>query len=203
MLNGFLIGPFQNSLQITRIVVIENAEFSPGKSGRIHDAGVDKLVEDDDVILVEQRGNGAHCGGVAGGKGQRCSGFLEVGEGFLQFVKGGERAADQPRGPGRGSHWKQSSDTSGRSKSCVARRQNPHGAVRETVFVRVAPPAASSSPRQKKAPGNLRFAVCGLRAKRRARARRWGWSAGSGKRRPSRSMMPKCLRKPLHGASPP
>ena len=91
------VRPFQFVFQIVQIVVGEDAEFRAGKSGGVHDAGVNQLVEDDDVVLAEQRGDGAEGGGVAGGKSQRGFGVLEGGECFFQFVKRRERAANQPR----------------------------------------------------------------------------------------------------------
>ncbi len=75
----------------------KNTELCPGQLRGIHDAGVNKLVKDDDVVLAEQRANGSDGGRVAGGKGQRGFGAFEIGQRFLQFMKGRQRTANQSR----------------------------------------------------------------------------------------------------------
>ena len=57
---------------------------------------MNKFVENDDVILGHQRGDGAERRRVAGRKGQRGFGAFEGGEGFLEFMKRRERTADEP-----------------------------------------------------------------------------------------------------------
>ena len=98
-------GPFQFVFQIIQVVVGEHAEFRAAEPRGVHDAGVDQFVEHDDVILAEQRADGADGRGVAGGETQRGFGVFEGGERFLQFVKRRERAANQARGAGAGAEF--------------------------------------------------------------------------------------------------
>ncbi len=65
-------------------------------------AHFDELVEDDDVVLADERGDRAKGGGIAGRKSERGFGGLELSEGRLQFMMGCQRAADEPRGAGAG-----------------------------------------------------------------------------------------------------
>ena len=58
----------------------KDAELGAGKPGGVHDAGVDQLVENDDVAFVNNCGDGAEGGGVTGGKGQRGLGLLKRGQ---------------------------------------------------------------------------------------------------------------------------
>ena len=75
----------------------EDTQLRAGQLRGVHNAGVNQLINDDDVILAEQRGDGAERRGVAGGKSQRGFGRFESGERFLQFVKRRQRAANQTR----------------------------------------------------------------------------------------------------------
>ncbi len=86
MLDVFL-RPFQFVRQIVQIVVTKNPELRAGQLRGVHDAGVDKLVEDDDIAFAQQRANGSEGGRVAGGKSQCGFGALEIGQRFLQFMK--------------------------------------------------------------------------------------------------------------------
>ena len=76
--------------------MIEDAKFCAREFGGVHDAGMNEFIEDEDVVLAHQRGNGAERRGVTGRKGQRGFGAFEGGERFLQFVEWCERTADQP-----------------------------------------------------------------------------------------------------------
>ena len=65
------VRPFQDVFQVVQIVVVKDAEFRAAQTRGIHDAGVNQFINNDDVVLAEQRGDGAERGGVAGGKCQR------------------------------------------------------------------------------------------------------------------------------------
>ena len=75
----------------------EDAELGAGEAGGIHDAGMDQLVQDDDVVLAQQGADGAEGSGVAGGEAEGGLGALEGGERFVQFVMGRQRTADEAR----------------------------------------------------------------------------------------------------------
>jgi hypothetical protein len=63
--------PFQFVFQIIQVVVGKNADFGADKPRGVHDAGMNEFVENDDVVLAEQRANGADRRRVTGGKSQR------------------------------------------------------------------------------------------------------------------------------------
>ena len=90
-------GPLQFPFEVAWIVVGEDTELRAAEMGGIDDTGVDELVHDNDVVLVEQRADGAECGGVAGRKSERGLCAFEVGESFIEIVVNPERAADEPR----------------------------------------------------------------------------------------------------------
>ena len=90
------MSPFEHLLQIIEIVVIEDAEFRPAEPRGVHEAGVNKLVEDDDVVVAEQGADRAGGGGIAGGKTERRFDSLESSERLLQFVMRRERTAKEP-----------------------------------------------------------------------------------------------------------
>ena len=73
----------------------EDAELRAAETSAIDDAGVDELIDDDDVVLVEQGRDGAEGGGVAAGETQRSFGGFECGERFFEFAMRRERAADE------------------------------------------------------------------------------------------------------------
>lgn len=75
----------------------KDADFRAGQPRGVHDAGVNELVENENVALADQRGDGAQRGGIARGESQRGFRALERGQRLLQLVKRRERAADQPR----------------------------------------------------------------------------------------------------------
>ena len=81
------VGTNENFFEIGQVVVFEDAEFCAGKAGGVHDAGVNQLVENDDVVLANERGDGAERGGVAGGECERSLCSFEVGERFFKFMK--------------------------------------------------------------------------------------------------------------------
>ena len=80
----------------------KQAELGAGKPRGVNDRGVDELVKDDDVVLADERGDGAEGGGIAGGKGEGGFSGLELGEGRLQLVMWRQRPADEPGGAGAG-----------------------------------------------------------------------------------------------------
>ncbi len=95
MLDVFF-SPLQYFLQVIQIVVGEDTNFCAAEPGGVHNAGVNKLVEDDDVIFAQQGADGSGGGGIAGGETQRGFGAFEIGEGFFKFVVRCERTANQP-----------------------------------------------------------------------------------------------------------
>ncbi len=82
--------------------MVEHAQGRAAEAGRVHDAGVDELIQDDDVVFAEQGADGAEGRGVAGGEAERGFGAFEGGQRFVQFLVGRERTADQARGTGAG-----------------------------------------------------------------------------------------------------
>jgi len=84
---------FNLSSRSARSLWAKTRSLRAGQLRGVHNAGVNQLINDDDVILAEQRGDGAQRRGVAGGKSQRGFGRFESGERFLQFVKRRQRAA--------------------------------------------------------------------------------------------------------------
>ena len=74
----------------------KDAQLCAAQARGVHDAGVNELVEDDDVIFAQQGADGSDGGGIAGGETQRGFGAFEIGEGFFKFVVRGERTANQP-----------------------------------------------------------------------------------------------------------
>ena len=97
---NFAVCPFQNFFQIVQIIVGKHAQFRAAQFCGVHDAGMNELVENDDVVFAEQRANRADGGGIAGGKRERGFGFFEVGERFFKFMKRRKRAANQSRRAG-------------------------------------------------------------------------------------------------------
>ena len=91
-----LRAPFQYFLQVIQIVVGEDADFCAAEPGGVHDAGVNEFVQNNHVILAEQRADGSDGGGIAGGETQRGFGAFEICERFFQFVMRCERTANQP-----------------------------------------------------------------------------------------------------------
>ncbi len=65
----------------------KHPQLGARQPGGVHDAGMDQFVEDEDVVLAGQRGNGAQRGGVARGERQRGFGRLERSERRLQLMK--------------------------------------------------------------------------------------------------------------------
>ena len=78
----------------------KHAEFGARQSRGVHDGRVDPLVDEDDIVLFEQRADGSQGGGVAGGETEGRLAAFEGGQGFIEFVVGSHGAADQPRGAG-------------------------------------------------------------------------------------------------------
>ena len=100
--SGLGLRPLQDAFEVCQVVVVEHAELCAGEAGGIHDAGMDQLIEDDDVVRADQRADGAESCGVAGGEAERGGGAFERGERFFEFVVGRQRAADQARGASAG-----------------------------------------------------------------------------------------------------
>src|ERR1035437_3731310 len=82
--------PLQLGFKVIQVVVVKDAQFCAGKFGGVHDAGMNQFINDDNVVLADERSDGAERGGVAGGKSQCGLGFFEGSEDFFQFVKGCE-----------------------------------------------------------------------------------------------------------------
>ena len=80
----------------------EEAEFGAGKPRGIDNRCMDQLIEDEDVFLADQRGDRTERGGVAGRKGKRGFGGIELSQGRLELVVGRHGTADEPRGAGAG-----------------------------------------------------------------------------------------------------
>ena len=68
----------------------EDPKFRAAKPGGIHDAGMDQLIQDDDIVRAEQRADGAGGSRVAGGEAERGGGPFEAGDGFVEFVVGSQ-----------------------------------------------------------------------------------------------------------------
>ena len=64
----------------------EDAQFCAAKPRRIHDRGVNKFVENNDVVFAEQRANGSNGCGIAGRESERSPGFFEGGKRLLKLV---------------------------------------------------------------------------------------------------------------------
>ena len=94
------VGPAQDFLQVIEIIVSEDAQLGPRKPRGIDDAGVDQLIDRDDIIAVEERADDAGGGGITGGKGQRGLGAFEGGQSFLQDMMRSQRTAQQAGRPG-------------------------------------------------------------------------------------------------------
>src|SRR5213593_109659 len=94
--------PFQNLFQRCGVVAPEESEFGAGKPRSVDDRGMDELVQNEDVVLADERGDRAEGRGIAGRKSERGFGGLEFSEGRLQFMMGRQRAAEEPRGAGAG-----------------------------------------------------------------------------------------------------
>ena len=92
--------PLERFFQVLHVVVSEDPQPRPALPRRIDATGVDELVDDDDVVLLQQRADRPDGRGVSGRKRQRRLGTLERGDGFLKFVMGIQRTADQARSPG-------------------------------------------------------------------------------------------------------
>src|SRR6185503_4929394 len=58
------IGPFQNLSKRTGIIVPEEAQFRARKPRGVNERGMRELVEDDDVVLANQRGDCAERGAI-------------------------------------------------------------------------------------------------------------------------------------------
>ena len=82
--------PTQFIFEVVQVIVIKDTKFRAGKFGGVHNASVNQLVENDDVTLADQCGDGAERCGIAGGKSQRGFRFFEGSERFFQFVERSE-----------------------------------------------------------------------------------------------------------------
>ena len=78
--------------------MVEDAEFRPGETSGIDDAGMDELIQDDNVAFARKGADGSQGGGVTGGEAQRGLGAFEGRQRLLQLVVGRQRTADEPRG---------------------------------------------------------------------------------------------------------
>jgi hypothetical protein len=90
--------PLQMALELAEMVVRVNADDRAAELRAVDQRGVGELVENDDVVLAEQRAERADRRRVAGGKAQRRFRALELREFLLELDVWSERAADQPRG---------------------------------------------------------------------------------------------------------
>ncbi len=89
------VGPLQDFFEVVRVVVSEDTEFCAAQPGSIHNGGVDQFINDDDVILAHERADGPDGGGVTGRVRQGGLRAFEVGQRFIQFVIGPERATNE------------------------------------------------------------------------------------------------------------
>ena len=94
--------PFQHLGQSIQVVVAEDAEFGAAKAGGIDQAGMHQFVDEDHILLFQQRADSAESRGITAGEGQRSFRPFEVGEDLLQFMMRAQRTADQPGGAGAG-----------------------------------------------------------------------------------------------------
>src|SRR5437764_2065085 len=74
----------------------KDAYFRAAQSRSVYDAGMNQPIEDDDIVLADQRADRSDGGSVTAREHQRRLGFFESRERFLQFMVRQERAADQP-----------------------------------------------------------------------------------------------------------
>src|SRR5258705_7391962 len=95
-----LVRPFQDRLQIVKIIVCEGAELGAAETRGIHDAGMDQFINDDDILLAQECTDRSHSGGISAGETYRGCCAFECGESFIQLLMRGERPADQPRSAG-------------------------------------------------------------------------------------------------------
>jgi hypothetical protein len=80
--------------------VVEYAKSCAAQAGGVHNAGVDELIQDDEVVLAEQGADGADGRRVAGGEAEGRFGALERRERLIQFVVGrGGRIRRRPAAP--------------------------------------------------------------------------------------------------------
>ena len=88
-------GPLQVALEFSKIVVRKDTQHRTAQAGRIHQAGMRKLVENDDIPRPAERGDCAHGRRIAAreGKGGFC--LLEFRNGVIEFLMRGECATDQ------------------------------------------------------------------------------------------------------------
>ena len=203
-------GPFEFVFQIIQIVVGKDADFCAAEPGGVHDAGVNQFIENDDVILAEQRADGSDGCGIAGRKTQRGFGAFEAGERFLQFVMRRQRAANQPRRAGAGAKFFHGLDGGfleqrvvGEAEIIVRRKikqrlsadldvralRRIHAAqfAKQTLAANGVQ-ALSQFCIERSHAGNLRFTICDLRAKRRKPVNRkpeWADHFGGITQRPS------------------
>src|SRR5712691_11666315 len=80
----------------------KDTNLCAAKTRAIHQAGVNQLVENDDVLFAEQCADRANRRGVAGGKTNRSFGAFEGGKELFKLVVWTKGATDQTRSAGAG-----------------------------------------------------------------------------------------------------
>ncbi len=92
----------QGLLQVVGLVVAEAVDLAVGELGAVVDAGVVAFVDDGRGVAIDQGGDGAEVGLVAGGEDQRRLRVEEVGDlGFELEVDGGGAVHEPRAGHGR------------------------------------------------------------------------------------------------------
>ena len=91
--------PLEMVLQLAQGIVREHPQHGSARPGGVHERSVAELVQDQDIVLVDDRPDGSGRRRVAAGERQRGLRALELSELFFQPAVRRPRAADQPRRP--------------------------------------------------------------------------------------------------------
>jgi len=92
--------PGEEPLELPEVVVRKDTDRRTAQPRAIHEAGVAELIEDDDVLRSDERGNCPERGGIAGGETERGLRALEARKRGFELGVRGLAAADESGGAG-------------------------------------------------------------------------------------------------------